>query len=268
MADDDFTADWLALREPVDHRSRPYGLLRPLRATWHARRWSRILDLGSGTGSNFRYLAPRLPGAQDWTLLDHDPELLARVRAPDPSPPVRRVVGSLADEGLTRVAGTDLVTASAVLDLVSEGWLGELVDRCCASGCGALLALSYDGTQEWSGPADPEDAPIQGAVNAHQRRDKGLGPALGPAAPRVAETFFREAAYHVWVLPSAWRLGPGDRDLARALLEGWCQAAREEVPPEAPRFEAWRERRLRDLEVGKTQLTVGHMDLLALPAPA
>lgn len=268
MAEDDFSADWLALREPADHRSRPYGLLPPLRAAWHARGWSRILDLGSGTGSNLRYLAPRLIGAQDWILLDHDPELLARTRVPDPCPPVRRVVGGLAAEGLARVAETDLVTASALLDLVSEGWLGELVDRCSASECGALLALCYDGTQEWSGPADPDDARIQGAVNAHQRRDKGLGPALGPAAPRVAEAFFRDIGYHVWALPSGWLLGPEDLDLARALLEGWCQAAREEVPPEAPRFEEWRERRLRDLEEGNTLVTVGHVDLLALPAPA
>ena len=72
-----FGADWLRLREPVDHRSRAEGHLPVLAEEWRRRGWSRIVDLGSGTGSNARYLAPRLPGAQQWTLVDHDADLLA-----------------------------------------------------------------------------------------------------------------------------------------------------------------------------------------------
>ena len=55
-----FTADWLALREPVDHRSRADDLLNVLGTWWETAGGSRIADLGSGTGSNLRYLAPRL----------------------------------------------------------------------------------------------------------------------------------------------------------------------------------------------------------------
>ena len=40
-----------------------------------------IHDLGSGTGSMSRWLAPRLPGPQHWVLHDRDADLLARAAA-------------------------------------------------------------------------------------------------------------------------------------------------------------------------------------------
>ena len=274
MADDTFTPDWLALREPVDHRSRPARLLRPLRAAWRARKWSRVLDLGSGTGSNFRYLTSRLPGRQEWTLVDHDAELLGRVYGPNPAsrddtgvtPPVHRVVGDLAEEGLARVKDTDLVTASALLDLVTREWLTNLVARCREARCGVLLALSYDGSITWFPGGDPDDAWMEGAVNAHQRREKGLGPALGPTAPQVAEALFRSSGFHTWVLPSPWSLREDDGPLARMLVEGWCRAALEQAPADTSRVRSWEERRLFALAQGNLELRVGHLDLLALPA--
>ncbi|MGD8498218.1 MAG: class I SAM-dependent methyltransferase, partial [Chromatiales bacterium] len=56
-----FSPDWLALREPLDARARSAALVDRLRAQ-APRGPRRILDLGSGTGSNLRYLAPRLGG--------------------------------------------------------------------------------------------------------------------------------------------------------------------------------------------------------------
>ena len=64
MTRETFTLDWLALREPVDHRSRSELALAGLRDWWRARRASRVVDLGCGTGSNLRYLAPRLAGGR------------------------------------------------------------------------------------------------------------------------------------------------------------------------------------------------------------
>ena len=49
-------------------------------------------------------------------------------------------------------------------------------------------ALTYDGRIDLS-PADPLDATIASAVNAHQHTDKGFGPALGPSAAAAAIHF-------------------------------------------------------------------------------
>ena len=279
-AQDAFSPDWLVLREAADHRSRAGALVDRLRAEWRARRWARIVDLGSGTGSNLRYLAPRLPGPQQWMLVDHDAELLARAAAAGTSAEVRRVNGDLAAAGLQAVAQADLATCSALLDLVTEDWLERLARACRAAGCGAYLALTYDGVMKWSaagrggnGPAaagDPEDAAIRDAVNAHQRRERGRATALGPAAAAAAETRFRAAGYRTWRLPSPWRLGPDDRALALALIDGWEHAALDLSPraARARRVRAWAERRRQTAVAGCFELTVGHQDLLALPPPA
>ena len=70
MSPSDFSAEWLALREPVDHRSRADELVPILCEEWQRCGWERIVDLGCGTGSNLRYLAPKLPGFQHWILVD------------------------------------------------------------------------------------------------------------------------------------------------------------------------------------------------------
>jgi SAM-dependent methyltransferase len=262
--EDAFSADWLALREPVDHRTRSEALLAPLVAEWRSRGWRRIVDLGSGTGSNARYLAPRLPGSQHWVLVDHDPDLLERATSPSEIEDVRRVVGNLADAGLTAVREADLVTGSALLDLVSDGWLRDLVDACAAVRAGALFTTIYDGTVSWS-DEHADDARVRTLVNAHQARDKGLGGALGPKAGRAARDRFEAAGYRTWLMPSPWILDADDGEVARLLIEGWLEAAIEQSPADTDRLRAWGRTRTAGVNEGRARVFVGHLDLLALP---
>lgn len=264
-----FNPDWLSLREPADHRARAADLLPPLRAAWRAGGWRRILDLGSGAGSNLRYLAPRLPGAQAWTLLDHDAGLLARAAAPDPAHEVTHVQGDLAREGLAAVADAHLVTCSALLDLVSAGWLRNLARACRAASCGVLLALTYDGTMRWQ-VAAAGDALIERLVNAHQRRGRQPEPALGPDAAPAAAALLAAEGYRTTLRPSPWRLEPVDAALAGELVAGWERAALEMAggPEEAGQIRAWASLRRETIAGGVFELTVGHQDLLALPPVA
>jgi SAM-dependent methyltransferase len=297
MPEETFAAEWLALREPVDHRSRSADLLGPLAEWWSARPSRRVLDLGSGTGSNLRYLAPRLPGEQRWTLVDQDTALLDRATGTAIDvvgvAGVERVSGDLEREGLALVAGADLVTASALLDLVTDEWLERLVEACRTAGSAALLSLTWDGGITWDDPNsdpgpdsrsdshpdpddvgsgdghdddqdEPTDRLVADAVRNHQLRDKGIGPALGPAAGPAAADAFRAAGYDTWLLPSPWRLGTGDELLTRALVDGWATAASEERPGDAPLIRDWAERR-RPADLARFRLEVGHVDLLALP---
>jgi len=278
-----FDVDWLSLREPVDHRSRAETLLPHLEAASNAHRWSRVLDLGSGTGSNLRYLAPRLPRSHDWTLVDYDSALLnhpvhvnlrAQVRS------VRRVHRDLTAHDLPEVGQANLVTGSALLDLVSQDWLKRLVQACQKTGCDAYFALNYDGDIRWfsgglhSGDLRPDDVPddelIRTAVNAHQRGDKGFGPALGPTAGIIADRLFKAAGYRTWLSPSPWWLGPQDHQLVDRLINGWKEASLEVDydPVHTDRIKAWVEHRRQTVNNGSFTLRVGHQDLVAvLPSP-
>lgn len=268
-----FDASWLALREPIDHRSRPAALASRLAGWCESRVPLRVLDLGSGSGSNLRYLAHRLSGPQEWTLVDHDRALLEGVEFPGEGVDVTRVVADLATEGRALIRGRDLVTASALLDLVSASWLKSIVDACVDTGCAVLFSLSYDGTIAWASSDEssasdttPTDERVRAAVDEHQRQDKGLGPALGPAAGQLAEDLFRERGYRTWSAPSPWRLRAEETELASRLVRGWVEATLELEPGEGERLNAWARQKLEAFRRGELDLTVGHLDVLALPA--
>ncbi|HEY2206158.1 MAG TPA: SAM-dependent methyltransferase [Pseudonocardia sp.] len=268
-----FPADWLALREPADAAARAPELLEPLRAHLTRAGTERLVvrDLGCGTGSLQRWLAPRLPGPQHWVLYDRDPELLARAAAAAPGTaadgaPVTRETRQDDVTGLRAadLAGTGLVAASALLDLFTAGEVDRLAEACAAAGCPALLTLTVAGRVELS-PADPLDAELAAAFDAHQRRATDGRRLLGPdAAGATAEAFRRQGA-RVLTRPSPWRLGPSDSALADQWLRGWVGAAREQRPDLAGPADGYLRRRLAGCAAGALGVVVGHVDLLALP---
>jgi hypothetical protein len=75
-----YAPEWLRLREGADAAARAQDLLDPLRIRLanlpgHTGALA-VHDLGCGTGSMSRWLAPRLDGPQHWVLHDRDPYLL------------------------------------------------------------------------------------------------------------------------------------------------------------------------------------------------
>ena len=140
MSVEHFDAGWLELREAADHRARVAALDRTLERWWSGQAGRRALDLGSGTGSNVRYLHPRLGRSTRWTAVDHDATLLARVDD-GRTPSVQTVVGELGDQGVALIADSTLVTGSALLDLVTGPWLDRVVAACAAAGAAALFVM-------------------------------------------------------------------------------------------------------------------------------
>ena len=272
-----FESGWLNCRESVDHRSRSTMSVAMVVRAWSESHWTRVLDIGAGTGSNMRYLAPRLPKPQRWTLVDSDKGLLNEAAAaPAGDVGVTTLVAdvSVSVPALIEETNPDLVTASAFLDLVSEKWLRSMVNACCAGRRGALFSLTYDGSiQLHSSVTDPtpaedtDDALVRRAVNNHQRRNKGFGPATGPMSSLKTETAFREVGYSVWLFQSRWLLGANDGPVVSYLIDGWAAAAVEECPGETARITAWADRRRETLASGEFAVSVGHLDLVALPGP-
>ena len=76
----DSLADWLRLREAADWEARSPRLVQQvLQAAPSKEGTYNVLDLATGTGSNVRYLAERLPGRQRWLVVDRSPDLLTLV---------------------------------------------------------------------------------------------------------------------------------------------------------------------------------------------
>lgn len=264
-----FSADWLALREPFDAAARA-GAPEASLALWAKGRGAplRVVDLGAGTGANLRHLAPRLPGAQEWTLVEHDPALIEVGEARLPATGEVRASYERADlvaelEAVLADA-CDLVTCSALLDLVSADWLDRLVRIVQERDLALLAVLTYDGRVVLE-PAHPLDGEVIGLVDRHQRTDKGFGPALGPEAGIALARALYGAGDQPLLALSDWTAEPTDRAFQRALVEGWAQAAREIAPERAEAIDSWCGDRLGAIEGGTARARVGHVDLLRLP---
>jgi hypothetical protein len=250
---------WLAMREAADARSRSASLTEALIEHLPSHRPLRALDLATGTGSNIRYLSPRLPDAHQWRAVDRDATLLAQV---PPNVDARCAeLGSLDDPML--FAGRHLVTASAFLDLVSKQWLAAIVTRCRDLGAAVLFALSYDGRSTcW--PAESEDDLVRELLNTHQRNnDKGFGQAAGPDAVAAAIELLDAAGYEVRHEPSDWDLLPDEDAMQRELILGWAQAAIEVDERQARVVRNWLARRLAHVDEGRSRIRVGHQDIAA-----
>ncbi len=264
-----FSAEWLRLREGADHRARDIGLVQALAAYLAGRDEAALLDLGCGTGSNLRTLAPALPARQHWRLVDHDPALLEAARAQIASWQGKaRLPGLTYDleqadlrTELERLLqpDCDVVTAAALFDLVSTGWMDAFVARLAERRCAFYTVLIYDGEMRWA-PAHPADEAIAEAFNAHQRRDKGFGPAAGPEAAPYLEAKHKAEGYRVMTARSPWRLTRKDLPLMTAAAEGIAQAAAETGRLSPADIASWLSARqnLKSCEIG-------HIDLLALP---
>lgn len=264
----DFSLEWLALREPADARARARRLEARLLAHFAERSHLRIVDLGAGSGSNLRHLAPVLPQQQDWLLVDHASDLMAEAQRSARSlsnVTARLQVCDLA-EGLAELdlRAVDLITASALMDLVSAAWFDRLVQACGNRATVLLFVLNYDGRLAFT-PRDDADRMINAAFNRHQIGDKGFGPALGPNATEFMTQQLVERNFEVLTESSDWRLSPDDRALQDQLLRGQAAAAGEIQPQFAAGADAWLARRLGTLDDGENEILVGHQDLLALP---
>jgi len=262
---------WLRLREPADAAARASDLVEQIQTYLPAGDRALIHDLGCGTGSMGRWLAPRLTGPQHWMMYDRDAHLLTGAAAQMPGAAADGAVVTIEtrQRDITRLdpgdlAGASLITASALLDMFTADELERFVTTCARAGCPVLVTISVIGRVELT-PADPLDAHIADAFNAHQRRATGGRRLLGPDAVGAAADAFTRLGLDVLVKPSPWRLGTAQAGLTAEWLKGWVGAACEQRPELTAAAARYTRHRLAEATAGRLSVRVHHHDLLAIP---
>ena len=269
MSEGSFSPDWLRLREPFDHAARSVALVERLAAVLPDA--PTLVDLGCGLGSDLRFVAPHLSSSAHWTLVDHDPLLLHHAAASveawsaaHPAHAPRTLTARTLDLRTGFPDGPwDAVVTQALLDLVSEDWLVALADWLSERSVPLLAALTVDGRVDWS-PSHPLDAEVQAAFRAHQLLDRGFGASPGPRAAQRMATLLAERGFTISIETADWQVPANATDMLRFMVDGTAGAARV-THAEPSRVDAWHAQRTADVSATAVSLTVGHLDLLALP---
>jgi SAM-dependent methyltransferase len=279
-----FSAEWLALREPCDHASVNPELRQALSAHYADRESLSIVDLGCGTGSNLRGTFAVLPARQHWTLVDYDPGLLSAAKTrlagwADTSSAAaggalelkkdgKAIAVSFREADLSNgsfaevTRGADLVTAAALFDLVSVLVIERLADALAAAQQVFFTVLTYDGYTRWT-PAHAADEAVRAAFNAHQKSDKGFGPAAGPDSTTALAKAFYARGYRVLRGTSPWVVDQRYGTLRDELDKGFANAAAESGQLSRETANQWLANRHGRPDAVSV---IGHEDLLALPA--
>lgn len=261
-----FSSDWLALREPLDLAARnqtvEQAFLNALLSDY-----PKIMDLASGAGSTVAALSRQMQSPSDWLLTDYDPDLLKAAETRQESwkgcsISTRQIDLAVNLETLP-FGDVDAVTTSAFLDLVSKEFLTRLVERVAVAGKPFLACLTYDGRTE-CGPADPFDSVLFGALNQHQRTDKGFGPALGPDAAKCAVEMFQRKGLEVVQGSSDWHVPVERKDFHAEFLRG-CLRVGYELKLDPDQLKHWWNQRLKQIEAGELTMIISHLDFVVLP---
>jgi hypothetical protein len=272
-----FSPAWLGLREPADTLARNGKVISACRRHFAGRESVTVCDLGAGTGAAVRAFADILPQRQYWTLVDHDQRNLAAaidalsswsdeaVMSGDGITLQRgtrhieiklRAFDFAQDPASCWTAKTDLVTASALLDLTSKGWISRFANALAKLDVAVLATLTFDGTII-ADPAHALDASVAEAFGLHQTRDKGFGAAAGPDAASHLQQSMERLEYKVVDGNSPWRLQDHTSDLFIQTVKGIADAVRD--TGKVGLVDNWLQARLNDSRL----LTIGHTDVFA-----
>lgn len=281
-----FSAEWLALREPVDHASRAKDLAMEVAAHFAGQEVVSVVDLGCGTGSNLRATSLLLPARQKWLLVDYDPQLLIAARttlsqwaedATDDGTTLRimkagrQIAVTFRQADLSSGAGPvlqgrpSLVTASALFDLISTQWIERFATDVADVGAAFYTVLTYNGLDAFR-PSHALDAQVIAAFARHQGGEKGFGPAAGPRAPEALRAGFEKVGYLVREGDSPWQISIPHKALAGDLLRGIAGAVDETGDIDRKNIDAWLEHRLQFVLAPGGRITTGHTDTFAVPA--
>ena len=205
---------------------------------------------------------------QDWRLVDNNLSLLARASTLGAGPPTLTVNARPVDLARDLEAAIDgplqLVTTSALLDLVLDEWL----ERLAVEDGGAAAAAVRGADLQRPGVAHPQRTHSTQISSlpliATSVATRGLA---RPSAPKRRQGPRRPSRALDITSSRARRTGflNRDRDIQLQMLAGWALAPGE--LDDVPRLDiaAWLQRRQDRAEHGRTSMRIGHVDLFATP---
>ena len=203
----EFNNNWLKLRETVDKKSRNLKIIELINKKINNNDFVSIIDLGTGAGSNFNYLKPKLKFNQNWLFTDislnsmnyfkQNLKLSKKIIKTK-----FQILDVIKDIDKIKFKSFDIVTGSAFLDILPKSWFYKFHNLNSKTEI-VLFALNYNGDFKFV-PRHKNDKNINNLFNKDQKTDKGIGDkAVGPNCSNLIKNVFKKT-HHTHLMNSNW----------------------------------------------------------------
>ncbi|KAA3624504.1 MAG: hypothetical protein DWQ02_22980 [Bacteroidetes bacterium] len=281
-----FNTDWLEERFQFDSRARNAVVENHCLTHFPDNKTVNILDLGSGSGSSFLYLSQKLPQNQNWTFVELNPLLaeasLNRISkfAAIKGWKVEKQPNTLVIETHKKCMKIEvlnhsflkleekvdlekfnLATAAAVLDLLTESMLYELLELLTGNDIPLLATINYEGMK--FNPSEPGDEVYIDLYGRHMQREQPFGRTLGPDCLKSILAYSKTRNHKIISGESNWQVGVKDQKMHTFLLDYMAGAIPEMLTSdkEVAVFEQWLADKRSRVNMEGLETTVFHFDV-------
>ncbi len=281
---------WLHYRYPCDAAARHADIERKFLTYFEHIHRLHIVDIGAGTGANFRYYFSRLQQSQAWTLVEQNDHLVRAsqiclekfatdhgygfrregkylmITDKDKAARISIVQGTLDHiEQQVDLQKVDVLTANAVFDLISYEQFDHLACKLAACEVCLLATLNYYETSFL--PFSSSDYQFLRFYHMHMKRPQPFGIAMGADCSEEMLDLLRQHDLSVAQGPSQWHLSRNHTTLHHYLLH-FIENAIDELNltgEEHQAFHTWFAEKRNLSDQRRLDILVDHSDIFACP---
>ena len=286
MTETNFQEEWLAIRYPFDLAARNKEVEAAFLDYFYGYDELQIIDIGSGTGNNFRYWFSKLPISQSWTFVELNPLLaeisLAKAKkyleASDWEVSIsKNQLSASFREGVQKhkkiriqiletsflelpfghqlLGNPDFLMANAVFDLLTAKMFDRFAEQLIEHKIPLLSTINFVGMR-FQNPTK-EDELFTNYYLQHMQRLQTFGRTLGTDCTTHATSFFKKKGQSYTLGESNWIVKKTDEKM---LL--WTLGYMEEAVPSMLKDKAEEERFMNWLAVKREQVKQQKLELI------
>ena len=204
----EFENSWLFQREKIDNLSKNISIINKINRVLKNYDEIRIIDLGTGTGSNFRYLSKKIKFKnQYWTLMDLSKSSLNEAKKTSVTNNKIQKIILKHDDIIKNIDkhnfdNYEIVTGSAFLDIMPVDWFKKFYTKNRNTKL-VYFSINYDGYFKFY-PKHKLDKDVLQLFNNDQKSKKNNKTrAVGPDCSNIINSWFAKT-HKCYLFKSNW----------------------------------------------------------------
>lgn len=260
----EFENSWLFQREKIDNLSKNNLIIKKINSFFKSDQDVKLMDLGTGTGSNFRFLSRKIKQKrQHWTLIDISKKSL--LAAKNKISISNKIVNlSIINKNLIKninqidFKNFDIVTGSAFLDIMPFDWFKKFYQQNKKTKI-IYFAINYDGFFQFY-PRHKYDKKVLLLFNSDQKSIKHKKDrAVGPDCTKIIEKQFLKT-HKTFSFNSNWDINNNKK--FQLMFLNFCENVIKKN--KINNLNEWLDYRKSQIKKNESRLIVNNKDFLAI----